>query len=60
MSKIYNEVHLTEKEFKKEFDAIIDSISEESSTIWIINHKVAFIPVNIYKELTELVDERGL
>jgi hypothetical protein len=54
MSTIYEEIYLDESEFLQQFDHIIDSLTDETNTVWIIDHKVAFIPVHIYEELTSL------
>lgn len=57
MSCIYNQIHLTEKEFEKQFDVIMDSINEETTTIWIIDHRVMFIPIHIYNSLKKIDDD---
>lgn len=50
----FNEIRLTEEEFMEQLDAIIESIHEDTKTVWIIDHKAAFIPAKLYEELISL------
>jgi hypothetical protein len=52
MSAIYNEIFLTQDEFMDQFDDITDSINDTTNTVWIIDHKAAFIPYQLFQEMT--------
>jgi hypothetical protein len=56
MSCIYNEIYLTESEFTKQFDDIINNIEQTPETVWIIDHKVALIPCGLYESLKVACD----
>jgi PHD/YefM family antitoxin component YafN of YafNO toxin-antitoxin module len=60
MSCIYNKVHLTQKEFEERIDDIINNINEETSTVWIVDHKVALIPYSLFSLLKETVNQNEL
>jgi hypothetical protein len=51
MSCIFNEIHLTKEEFTKQFDDIINSIDQTSSTVWIVDHKIVLIPYTLFESL---------
>ena len=47
----FNEIRITQDEFMEQMDVIIESIDEQTKTVWIIDHKVVLIPAKLYEEL---------
>lgn len=54
---IFNDIYITGKEFKKQFDVIMKEINNGTESVWIIDYNVALIPANLYKELIAVIPE---